>query len=73
MELVTIMNNFTKEELEDICGSMDLRNIDRILDGKAPLNMQLIKKIQSMIDNYCDHENSCEKGLTKITDFHQLQ
>ena len=37
------MNDFTKEELEE------LRQHDNMSD-------ELHKKIQSMIDNYCDHE-----------------
>lgn len=45
------MNNFTKEELERI-----LEGVTWWLDGDNALYCeQLIDKIQSMIDNYCEH------------------
>jgi len=49
------MNNFTKDELEiinlDICES-----INRFTALKpAQSHLDLKSKVQSMIDNYCDH------------------
>lgn len=43
------MNDFTKEELEDI----DFALLTVYLGNSA-----LRKKIQFMIENYCDHESS---------------
>ncbi len=46
------MNDFTKEELERI-----LEGVTWWLDGDSDLYSEvLINKIQSMIDNYCEHE-----------------
>ena len=52
------MNEFTKEELESIKNAMGCLNINKILKGKVPTDVELINKIQSMIDNYCEHENT---------------
>lgn len=50
------MNDFTKEELKDIetvyrsfCG-----------DGRVLTNLEqtIMKKLKSVVDNYCEHENS---------------
>jgi len=51
------VNDFTKEELESILDGMSWW-----LDGDSALySEKLINKIQSMIENYCDHdwENPC--------------
>lgn len=46
------MNDFTKEELESI-----LEGISWWLDGDNALySEKIINKIQSMIDNYCEHD-----------------
>ena len=50
------MNDFTKEELESIKNAMGCLNINKILKGKVPTDVELINKIQSMIDNYCEHD-----------------
>ena len=42
------MNDFTKEELEDI--------YDAIMDTSIAMLQHLPNKIQSMLDNYCEHE-----------------
>lgn len=49
------MNDFTKAELLDICFLLQdwYRHEDK--EGKAPHD-KLFRKIQSMIDNYCEHE-----------------
>jgi hypothetical protein len=48
------MNDFTKEELEHILKIMD----HCYLDGYG---QELGRKIQSIIDNYCEHVNtSCD-------------
>ncbi len=45
------MNDFTKEELEEIVESFDWIESETSWDWKHPLR----NKIQSMIDNYCEH------------------
>jgi len=46
------MNDFTKEELERI-----LQGVSWWLDGDTAIYSEsLINKIQSMIDNYCEHD-----------------
>ena len=47
------MNDFTKEELEEI--------YDSIMCYTEPTNDDLLTKIQTMINNYCEHDwdNSC--------------
>lgn len=48
-----LMNDFTKEELEKICQFFNIA----IEDFNEPDNTyELRDKIQSMIDNYCDHD-----------------
>ena len=42
------MNDFTKDELKDIYEVFDKQGACRLLELKA--------KIQSLIDNYCEHE-----------------
>lgn len=56
------MNDFTKEELEAIC--YDLRR------NKNPWQCgeTIIDKIQSMIDNYCEHEKNIWPLYTEIGD-----
>lgn len=46
------MNDFTKEELEKIINSFDWIEGETSWDWEHPLR----NKIQSMIDNYCEHE-----------------
>lgn len=48
------MNDFTKEELKCIYVSLSLH----ALEGWANIPVELVEKIQSMIDNYCEHESS---------------
>lgn len=57
------MNDFTKEELEQIFTSC----AQHALEGWANISPLLLEKIQSMIDNYCEHENTFyENGLKAI-------
>jgi hypothetical protein len=49
------MNDFTKEELEDLLVWSDIYTEFRTC-WTTKFHMPLINKIQSMIDNYCDHE-----------------
>ena len=42
------MNEFTKDELQNIYELMDMNGACRLLELKA--------KVKSMIDNYCEHE-----------------
>ena len=46
------MNEFTKEELEDIYISLDGD------DSICFVGEELLTKIQSMIDNHCEHINA---------------
>lgn len=50
------MNDFTKEELEDLFDCCKAAYISGEINPQKPL--QFKEKIQSMIDNYCEHENS---------------
>ena len=54
------MNDFTKEELTRIAVWEDLHasgeGIAWPVMGTKKANKELINKIQSMIDNYCEHE-----------------
>lgn len=57
------MNNFTKEELQDI--------YDAVMDTSIAMFEHLPSKIQAMIDNYCEHKTaySCDYcGLTGCED-----
>lgn len=47
------MNNFTKEELETLRES---NNIASQYHGWKPQRESLLKKLNSMIENYCEHE-----------------
>ncbi len=46
------MNDFTKEELEDIANCVWI--YDDMREDEGALHAPLLKKIQSMIDNYPD-------------------
>ncbi len=52
------MNDFTKEELEEIIESFDWIETETSWDWKRDLR----KKIQSMIDNYCKHQVTVNIG-----------
>ncbi len=55
------MNDFTKEELERI-----LEGVSWWLDGDTAIYSEsLINKIQSMIDNYCEHKNIATGGYPR--------
>ena len=47
------MNDFTKEELQYISDCVDFGLMDKARNDKF---IDLDEKIQSMIDNYCEHE-----------------
>ena len=51
------MNDFTKEELECLHNAvaLQLRDIP-MSETNAIRRSELVGKIQSMIDNYCEHE-----------------
>lgn len=51
------MNDFTKEELECLHNAiaLQLRDIP-MSETNAIRRTELVGKIQSMIDNYCEHE-----------------
>lgn len=48
------MNNFTKEELEDLLNCCRAAYISGEINPQTPTKMKI--KIQSLIDNYCEHE-----------------
>lgn len=52
------MNEFTKEELMSLKFCIEIASIEEssILDSRK----QLLAKIQSMIDNYCEHKEKYE-------------
>ena len=64
------MNDLTKQELETIKYAISEL---LVIDGEDSEKSLLYAKITTMIDNYCENENSCKEGLTKITDSHQSQ
>lgn len=53
------MNDFTKEELESMANWGEVYT-EFGQDWTDKLHRPLIDKIQSMIDNYCEHEE-CQK------------
>lgn len=54
------MNDFSKEELQLILKGMSQYYLEKD-------SLELMDKIQSMIDNYCEHENKFyENGLKAI-------
>lgn len=77
------MNDFTKEDLERLSGLVWMKinelTVSRMMSNEArKILNDLYKKLQSMIDNYCEHEwdnyysgsintgiycNKCCKGL----------
>lgn len=70
------MNNFTKEELEDILSWADVYCVG-VTDLSYKLYKPLIDKIQQMIDNYCKHECqeirdvNCIHACTKCGKHHE--
>lgn len=57
------MNDFTKEELQQL---VKWATTDIDLNPSA-LEVTLFDKIQSMIDNYCEHEDVGECGICGVT------
>ena len=55
------MNDFTKEELELISDKLGLLPFSKF-EGCGKLCL----KIQSMIDNYCEHEITCVNGAKLV-------
>ena len=52
------MNDFTKDELTEI--------YEALMDTLVPISEYLPSKVQSMIDNYCEHE--CEHAWVVARD-----
>lgn len=52
------MNDFTKEELEGILEGLQIIDSDPGIRPKIYWKDSLKEKLQSMIDNYCEHEPS---------------
>lgn len=58
------MNEFTKEELEQLKCSYRHYCSERPYEDWYETSKKLYSKIQSMIDNYCEHKNtSCDCEL----------
>lgn len=57
------MNNFTKEELEGILEALQIIDSDPSIRPKMYWEDNLKDKIQSMIDNYCEHEYENNFGI----------
>ena len=63
------MNDFTKDELNIIYLDMTIyakRNTPPLKE--SPSHLDLRNKIQSMIDNYCDHKGAIP-GIRQYTSF----
>lgn len=53
------MNDFTKEELMQICDAILYSDLLKLrIDRLIPIR----NKIQSMIDNYCEHDSYIDIG-----------
>lgn len=57
------MNDFTKEELEQLYHCAKFVTEYNWLHDRYD---NIMKKIQSMIDSYCDHDCMCQKHIDKI-------
>lgn len=60
------MNEFTKEELKTIFGHLPIHTPERENSEKY---QNIYKKLQSMIDTYCEHSESimdCDGGITLV-------
>lgn len=55
------MNDFTKEELEALADCYEQR-----MNSGYVIHLELLHKIQYMIDNYCEHE--WRKGIHLFND-----
>ena len=53
-----MMNDFTKEELDELRSSRCYH-----LDDNYPYEDALFMKLESMIDNYCEHEPCGEQEI----------
>jgi hypothetical protein len=65
------MNDFTKEELNDLYAAMRhcyKQNIDLLSDTDTErFSYDLMEKLNTMIDNYCEHECAIDDNcLDKI-------
>ena len=59
-----IVNDFTKDELEKINYALDITTFH---NDEYEENEQLLNKIQSMIENYCEHQSTSDgSGLEQI-------
>lgn len=50
------MNDFTKEELNDLIYCLNMADKQDIIMPSDKKCYFILNKIQSMIDNYCEHE-----------------
>ncbi len=56
------MNNFTKEELDYIRGALGNFILWHCYTNPIKIE-ELLDKVKSMIDNYCEHEHVYDPGL----------
>lgn len=53
------MNDFTKQELECLANAIELQLQHRVFNEiNEHKRVELVKKIQKLINSYCDHPNS---------------
>jgi len=60
------MNDFTKEELQEI-----LENIEQSIITTGRQRIGIVGKLQSMIDEYCDHDFEITYRMKEITECHK--
>lgn len=60
------MNDFTKEELISILDAFNYVEDDPCWRNVGGIDDPLKSKIQSMIDNYCEHINKCTNHNTLV-------
>jgi len=53
-----MMNEFTKEELEEIAGVISSHINSHKDNDTRILLIPIIKKLEEIIDNYCEHKNA---------------
>lgn len=57
------MNDFTKEELGQIFLDINHNILKHGIQNVDPWYLDLRDKVESMIDNYCEHENDISESI----------
>lgn len=60
------MNDFTKDELDSIFLDMNHNILKAGKNNVAPFYLKLRDKVESMIDNYCDHRYVFRRCYDKV-------